>query len=463
MLPVGAHRARANPALFWAAPPALDAGPRPSANIGPVLPINAMRSEAALAFLRAAADKCASNRVSFTPPQRAQGLAILEQLHTLFATPTPSESDQSLLDWLPRELLVAVIRQLDNQSLVRLASTCRLLYADRTRPMTPVEEVLRLRAAERAQVLPPPKRLPARSSGWVPFLLRRDGLAYGQQSVAAGRGYSLFLDLDGRLLETGYYPYPYHDHTPRILELSADERFLSVVTNDWYALALSEDGRVYTWTWDRVDGRRPIPGSTFSMYLNMYPEIVPGLDAITVCGIAQGTYHCAVLTASGALYTWSSYEDGPIPPGLGYETDAAQFKAKSPRRVLGVLDGVRLRCVAAGYEFTLVASQEGQLFSFGDGKHGSLGHGDTESSVLPRRVEALSPARGEVVKHLAAFEGYEAMALTAQGRVFTWGSAGVKRPRLMLALRETPIQHISVGGGRAYAVTAEGALFTWRI
>lgn len=131
----------------------------------------------------------------------------------------------------------------------------------------------------------------------------------------------------------------------------------------------------------------------------------------------------------------------------------------------GALDGVRLYCVAAGLDYTLVASQEGELFSFGDGYLGCLGHGDGKSKVLPERVQSLSPARGEVVAHVAAGARYEpAMALTAQGQVFVWGGGDSgKRPREVRALRGTRIKHTSTGAFRAYAVSEGGQLFWWDI
>lgn len=118
-------------------------------------------------------------------------------------------------------------------------------------------------------------------------------------------------------------------------------------------------------------------------------------------GIAARASHCGALTAEGTLYTWCSWEGGPIPYGLGYETDEDSFSAMSPRRVQGALDGVCLSCVAAGSGYTLVVSQERENFSFGDEAWGCLYHGDQESGVLPKRVQALSPARGQVIKDVA--------------------------------------------------------------
>ena len=42
--------------------------------------------------------------------------------------------------------------------------------------------------------------------------------------------------------------------------------------------------------------------------------------------------------------------------------------------------------VACGHNFTLAWTSEGQLYSWGRGQHGALGHGDAKDVPTPRRV-----------------------------------------------------------------------------
>jgi alpha-tubulin suppressor-like RCC1 family protein len=84
-----------------------------------------------------------------------------------------------------------------------------------------------------------------------------------------------------------------------------------------------------------------------------------------------------------------------------------------PQRVTA-LSKERASSVAAGTNFTLVTTEAGAVFSFGEGKCGSLGHSDTETRILPKRVEALD---GVYVASVAA-GGHHSLALTACGRVF---------------------------------------------
>ena len=69
---------------------------------------------------------------------------------------------------LPPEVLVLEFCRLYVLSLARVAATCSGLYRDQPRPMIPVEEALRERAATRGHVSP--GRLPEGVTSWVAHL-----------------------------------------------------------------------------------------------------------------------------------------------------------------------------------------------------------------------------------------------------------------------------------------------------
>jgi hypothetical protein len=134
----------------------------------------------ALASLHVAAAECAAQAAGFSPVEAAAGLLAADELRVLFlplartqgggtaasagvAPPTARRAvvaDQAPLTLLqlPGEVLVLVFGRLGARSLARLAATCYELYRDKPRPMTPVEEALRQRAAARGRVCP--ARLP---------------------------------------------------------------------------------------------------------------------------------------------------------------------------------------------------------------------------------------------------------------------------------------------------------------
>ena len=76
-----------------------------------------------------------------------------------------------------------------------------------------------------------------------------------------------------------------------------------------------------------------------------------------------------------------------------------------------------LLAVSAGRDYSL-AIADSAVFTWGEGRHGCLGHGeDLSNQLLPKKVEALADQR--VVAVSAGTD--HSLALTADGPVFTWG------------------------------------------
>ncbi len=90
-----------------------------------------------------------------------------------------------------------------------------------------------------------------------------------------------------------------------------------------------------------------------------------------------------------------------------------------PRRV-EVLAGVRVRSASAGDAHSLVVTEEGELYSFGEDRYGKLSHGDAEDEHSPTLVDALRHVRIAA----AAAGTYQSLALAGDGTVFSWGGKG---------------------------------------
>jgi alpha-tubulin suppressor-like RCC1 family protein len=203
----------------------------------------------------------------------------------------------------------------------------------------------------------------------LPAAPRRYGLAGKHPSAALGISHSVSIDSDGHLLQYNGQHLEGACLPPLRFGSTRDVQFMAVSTSDYMSLGLSEIGVGDVYLWGSAS-EIPFLTGDYEFIINHEPQIVPGLHAIRVSKIAAGAWHCAALTDDGALYTWSGWEIGLTPNGLGYEIDGAHFTAMTPRRVQGAVNWVRLRCVAAGSDHTLVASQEGELFSFGGGSCG---------------------------------------------------------------------------------------------
>jgi len=79
------------------------------------------------------------------------------------------------------------------------------------------------------------------------------------------------------------------------------------------------------------------------------------------------------------------------------------------RRIVSVATS-DLHCLALG--------AEGEVYSWGDGECGELGHGDVDAKAVPSRIESLSR-----IERIAAGQNRTSAAVDEKGRLFTWGRA----------------------------------------
>ena len=100
-----------------------------------------------------------------------------------------------------------------------------------------------------------------------------------------------------------------------------------------------------------------------------------------------------------------------------------------PKRLNGPLEGIHVSSISCGPWHTAVVTSAGQLFTFGDGSFGVLGHGDRQSLSVPREVESLKGLRTVRaacgVWHTAAvvevMVGNSSSSNCSSGKIFTWG------------------------------------------
>jgi alpha-tubulin suppressor-like RCC1 family protein len=74
--------------------------------------------------------------------------------------------------------------------------------------------------------------------------------------------------------------------------------------------------------------------------------------------------------------------------------------------------------ISAGVAYSAAVSVEGNLFTWGYGGHGQLGHNDQKNYSQPFMVKSMSD---EIVTKVEAAYGHT-LCLTATGELFAWGS-----------------------------------------
>ena len=131
--------------------------------------------------------------------------------------------------------------------------------------------------------------------------------------------------------------------------------------------------------------------------------------------LAVGAEHSIFVDKSGRLLTCGR---GTV---LGYAVGHPYIGDIGPPTLVPSMRNRRIVSVATSSDHCLALSVEGEVYSWGDGDFGALGHGDEDERDVPTRIESLSR-----IERIAAGPGWKSAAVDVAGRLFTWGKARVE-------------------------------------
>lgn len=191
------------------------------------------------------------------------------------------------------------------------------------------------------------------------------------------------------------------------------------------------------------------------------PKRLEGLTGVTVSQIACGSRHTAVITSTGAMYTWGDKENGVAGHG---DNEGHQYTPK----LLEKLVGKRVIQLSACGFHTGCLTDSGEVYTWGEGKFGRLGHGVERNCHSPRLVEVLLDKNPTQV----ACGGFHTAVITEDGKMYTFGGGehgqlghGDKvnkvKPTLVHALHDVFISQITCGWSHSVALTSNGQVYTW--
>ncbi|KAJ8602483.1 hypothetical protein CTAYLR_001214 [Chrysophaeum taylorii] len=170
----------------------------------------------------------------------------------------------------------------------------------------------------------------------------------------------------------------------------------------------------------KADGRCGLAGAEEQLY----PRPVWGLAATPAVRCAAGARHTLFVLASGRVAACGAGPDGelgvPWADGLPGLRDKAAVRAARARRVrhapVELEGGVEAAEVFAGDGASYAVSARGELYAWGRGRYGALGHEDDEN----REVPVLVPLGTTKVKRVACGR-WHCAALTEAGQLLGWG------------------------------------------
>lgn len=254
--------------------------------------------------------------------------------------------------------------------------------------------------------------------------------------------------------------------TPKPLESNVVLDVHQIACGVRHVALVTKQGEVFTWG-EEAGGRL---GHGIEKDF-CRPRLVEYLAITNVDFVACGQYHTCAVSTSGDLYTWG---DGIHNAGLlGHGNDVSHWM---PKRLSGPLEGLQVLSVACGSWHSALATSNGKLFTFGDGSFGVLGHGDRESVPYPKEVQLLSGLKTIKVAcgvwHTAAIvEVSNQSGAISSRKLFTWGDGDKNRlghgnketyllPTCVSALIDYNFYQIACSHNTTIGLTTSGHVFT---
>eukprot|EP00250_Pteridium_aquilinum_P020342 c24788_g3_i2 orf=632-4153(+) len=192
------------------------------------------------------------------------------------------------------------------------------------------------------------------------------------------------------------------------------------------------------------------------------------LQGLNVTAIAAAKFHSMAATADGKLYSWGFGRGGRL--GFSdFDIHSGQVAVITPQLLSCGIGNRRVKIIAVAKHHSLVATEGGEVFTWGSNREGQLGYTSVDTQPTPRRVTTL---RARVVA--AAVANKHSVVLTEAGEVFTWGcnregqlgygtsnSASNHVPRVVEYLKGKNLVAVSAAKYHTVVLGLEGEVFTW--
>ncbi|KAF8103195.1 hypothetical protein N665_0188s0146 [Sinapis alba] len=232
----------------------------------------------------------------------------------------------------------------------------------------------------------------------------------------------------------------------------------SVTCGPWHTALITSHGRLFTFG----DGTFGVLGHGDKETVQ-YPREVESLSGLRTIAVSCGVWHTAAVVeiivtqsnsssvSSGKLFTWGDGDKNR----LGHGDKDPRLK---PTCVPALID-YNFHKIACGHSLTAGLTTSGQVFTMGSAVYGQLGNVQTDGK-LPCLVE--DKLASEFVEEISC-GAYHVAGLTSRNEVYTWGKGANGRlghgdledrkvPTLVEALKDRHVKYVACGSNYTAAI-----------
>ncbi|PAN28177.1 hypothetical protein PAHAL_5G136400 [Panicum hallii] len=223
-----------------------------------------------------------------------------------------------------------------------------------------------------------------------------------------------------------------------------------------------EEEAEWAWSWGAgTDGQ--LGNGGFDDHHLPQPLLLPTRCRGRVSLVAGGGAHAIALTSDGEVFTWGRGTHGQLGHGNLDSIPHPKF--------VKFLENHKVTCVSAGWNHSGFATDSGKLYMCGDGSFGQLGTGDNHSRNLPFEVAYFTARHIEKL----ALGMRHSLVLLKDNSVYGFGSARRGQvgkcasrnekshnvPRLIDGFSDFKIVNIYANGDHSAALDEYGHLYIW--
>ncbi len=175
------------------------------------------------------------------------------------------------------------------------------------------------------------------------------------------------------------------------IDQDVDIKFVAM--GESHTAAISKNGHVYTWG-HSGSGRlgtvtRPVPGMTDLALSDhvVLPSVVETLRGYVIVSISCGAHHTLFVADDGNLWASGCNMAGQL--GTGNTEDRLVPVRVTPPQVFVKMAACGDQCSACIGDSE---NSPGELYTWGGNMFGTLGHGDKERQLLPKKLDSLLQA-----------------------------------------------------------------------